>query len=161
MTVQQVDQNKPRHGSLRLSVADRELLAQPLTFPFSKKVIRNRFCKAALSEYLALPEGSLDQPHLERFTRLYEAWAEGGSGLVLTGNIMVDRDMREGERNIVVTDERDLDMLKSWAESVQKHGSTIYAQLSHPGRQAHGCMTRHPVAPSAVQVTKSHPMLRF
>ncbi|KAG0199629.1 hypothetical protein BGX31_004245, partial [Mortierella sp. GBA43] len=150
-----------RHGTQILSVEDRALLSQPLTLPFSGKVIKNRFCKAALSESLARPDGQLDKDHLDQFVHLYDAWASGGSGLILTGNFMVDRTMREMELNVAVTDERDLGRLKVLAETVQKHGAAIYAQISHPGRQCHGHLTKEPVAPSAIPISNFHPLMTF
>jgi 2,4-dienoyl-CoA reductase-like NADH-dependent reductase (Old Yellow Enzyme family) len=84
-----------RHGTEVLSAEDQALLSQPLTLPFSGKVVKNRFCKAALSERLARSDGQIDEKRLNRFVHLYDAWASGGSGLILTGNFMVDRTMRE------------------------------------------------------------------
>ncbi|KAG0214803.1 hypothetical protein B0O80DRAFT_496818 [Mortierella sp. GBAus27b] len=150
-----------RHGTEVLSAEDQALLSQPLTLPFSGKVVKNRFCKAALSECLARPDGQIDENRLKRFVHLYDAWASGGSGLILTGNFMVDRTMREMERNVAITDERDLDRLKVLAETVQKHGATIIAQISHPGRQSHGHLTKEPVAPSAIPISNFHPFMTF
>ena len=114
--------SRSRFGSTVPSQADLALLSQPLTLPFSGKVIKNRFCKAALSESLAGAQGQFDKDHLDRFVPVYDAWAAGGSGLVLTGNVMVDRTMREMEHNVSVEDSRDLGRLKVWAQTVQKHG---------------------------------------
>ncbi|KAG0062812.1 hypothetical protein BGZ89_010381 [Linnemannia elongata] len=153
--------SKSRFGSTVPSQADLALLSQPLTLPFSGKVIKNRFCKAALSESLAGAEGQFDKDHLDRFVPLYDAWAAGGSGLVLTGNVMVDRTMREMEHNVSVEDSRDLGRLKVWAQTVQKHGAALYAQISHPGRQTHAHLTKNPVAPSAIPVSNFHPLMSF
>ncbi|KAF8948049.1 hypothetical protein BGZ47_006722 [Haplosporangium gracile] len=153
--------SKNRSGSTIPSQADLALLAQPLTLPFSGKIIKNRFCKAALSESLGGAQGQFDKDHLDRFVPLYDAWAAGGSGLVLTGNVMVDRTMREMEHNVAVEDSRDLGRLKLWAQTVQKHGAAIYAQISHPGRQTHAHLTENPVAPSAIPVSNFHPLMSF
>ncbi|KAF9331200.1 hypothetical protein BG006_005944 [Podila minutissima] len=110
-----------RSGTRALTPAEQQLLSQPLTLPFSGKVIKNRFLKAALSESLARPDGQIDKSHTNNLVNLYEAWAKGGSGLILTGNIMVDRLHREMERNVAVEDERDIGRLKLWAEAVHKH----------------------------------------
>ncbi|KAF9186309.1 hypothetical protein BGZ50_002544 [Haplosporangium sp. Z 11] len=142
-----------RHGTATLSPEDQALLAQPLTLPFSGKVIKNRFCKAALSESLGRSDGHIDKEILERHVHLYDAWARGGSGLILTGNLMVDRTMREMEHNVAVEDLAELDHLKVWAQTVQKQGAALYAQINHPGRQTYACLTPEPVAPSAVPVS--------
>ncbi|KFH68343.1 hypothetical protein MVEG_05161 [Podila verticillata NRRL 6337] len=150
-----------RSGSRALTPAEQQLLAQPLTLPFSGRVIKNRFCKAALSESLARADGQIDHSHTNSLVNLYEAWAEGGSGLILTGNIMVDRLHREMEHNVAVEDERDIGRLKLWAGAVHKHGAALVAQISHPGRQSHGHLTKNPVAPSAVPVSNFHPFMTF
>ncbi|KAF9157121.1 hypothetical protein BG015_000014 [Linnemannia schmuckeri] len=160
-TPQSAKASKNRFGSTVPSQADLALLAQPLTLPFSGKIIKNRFCKAALSESLGGAQGQFDKDHLDRFVPLYDAWAAGGSGLVLTGNVMVDRTMREMEHNVAVEDSRDLGRLKVWAQTVQKHGAAIYAQISHPGRQTHAHLTENPVAPSAIPVSNFHPLMSF
>ncbi|KAI7831597.1 hypothetical protein BC939DRAFT_473149 [Gamsiella multidivaricata] len=150
-----------RFGTETLSKEERALLSQPLTLPFSGKVVKNRFCKAALSESLARSDGQIDKQHMDRLVNVYSAWAKGGSGLILTGNVMVDRTMREMEHNVAVEDERDLGRLKAWAEAVQSEGAALYAQVSHPGRQTHAHLTKEPVAPSAVPMANFHPLMTF
>jgi 2,4-dienoyl-CoA reductase-like NADH-dependent reductase (Old Yellow Enzyme family) len=130
---------KNRFGSAVPSSADLALLSQPLTLPFSGKVIKNRFCKAALSESLGGAQGQFDKDHLDRFVPLYDAWAAGGSGLVLTGNVMVDRTMREMEHNVSVEDTRDLGRLKIWAQTVQKHGMVDTQHLNEKHAN-HACV---------------------
>ncbi|KAG0027126.1 hypothetical protein BGZ82_009141 [Podila clonocystis] len=137
-----------RSGTRALTPAEQQLLSQPLTLPFSGRVIKNRFLKAALSESLARADGQIDKSHTNNLINLYEAWAKGGSGLILTGNIMVDRLHREMEHNVAVEDERDI-------------GAALVAQISHPGRQSHGHLTKNPVAPSAVPVSNFHPLMTF
>ncbi|KAF9309653.1 hypothetical protein BG000_009817 [Podila horticola] len=110
-----------RSGTRVLAPEEQQLLSQPLTLPFSGRVIKNRFLKAALSESLARADGQIDKSHTNNLVNLYEAWAKGGSGLILTGNIMVDRLHREMERNVAVEDERDIGRLKLWAGAVHKH----------------------------------------
>jgi len=60
-------------------------LDQALTLPCGS-CIPNRLTKAAMTEGLAEPGGRVG----ERILRLYERWAEGGIGLQITGNMMVD-----------------------------------------------------------------------
>ena len=56
----------------------------PLFLPCGM-TLPNRLCKAAMTEALA---DSLNRPTLE-LSRLYERWSQGGSGLLITGNIQV------------------------------------------------------------------------
>ena len=61
-------------------------LHDPLTLPCGQ-VLPNRIMKAALSEGLGDKHNSPDQ----RLERLYTSWSQGGYGLIVTGNVMVDR----------------------------------------------------------------------
>ncbi|KAF9917680.1 hypothetical protein BX616_000254 [Lobosporangium transversale] len=150
-----------RYGTEVLSGAEAESLNQPLRLPFSGKVIKNRFCKSALSENLARSDGQIDNAHLNKLLNVYDSWAQGGFGLIITGNVMVDRTMREMEFNVSVEDERDLGRLKVWAQTVQNHGGALFAQISHPGRQTHAHLTKEPVAPSAVPSPNFHRLMVF
>jgi len=47
----------------------------------------NRLCKAAMTEGLADPWGRATDRHVT----LYRRWAESGAGLLLSGNIQIDR----------------------------------------------------------------------
>ena len=61
-------------------------LHDPLTLACGQ-VLPNRIMKAALSEGLSDKQNSPD----ERLERLYTSWSQGGYGLIVTGNVMVDR----------------------------------------------------------------------
>lgn len=121
-------------------------LHDPLTLPCGQ-TLPNRIMKAALSEALAdrrnAPDGRLE--------RLYSTWSRGGYGLLITGNVMVDRTQLGEPGNVVIEDERDLDALSRWAKTTHDAGIPIWAQLNHPGRQANPLALGHtPVAPSPV-----------
>ncbi|MET0317861.1 MAG: NADH:flavin oxidoreductase, partial [Rhodococcus fascians] len=121
-------------------------LAAPLTLACGQ-VLPNRLMKAALSEGLGTRTHSPDV----RLERLYTRWGAGGYGLVLTGNVMVDRHHIGEPGNVVIEDDRDLDGLTRWAKSARDGGSPIWMQLNHPGRQANPMATRSkPIAPSAI-----------
>ncbi|GGO86227.1 putative NADH:flavin oxidoreductase/NADH oxidase [Nocardioides phosphati] len=121
-------------------------LADPLDLPSGVR-LANRIAKAALSEALGDADNSPD----ERIVTLYRRWAEGGYGLLITGNIMVDR-AHLGERgNVAIEDDRALPQLTAWAKAAHDGGAAIFAQLNHPGRQSNLMDIGHtPVAPSAV-----------
>lgn len=120
-------------------------LARPLTLPCGA-VLANRIAKAAMSEQL----GDRANRPTERLDRLYERWGATGSGLVITGNVMVDRRHVGEPRNVVVEDERDLPALRRWAAAGRAHGMALWAQVNHPGRQALRIAGSRPVAPSAI-----------
>ena len=116
-------------------------LAEPLTLPCGLK-IENRLGRAAMTEGIAGPR---NDPN-ERHERLYAANARGGAGLVLTGNVMVDRRHLERARNIVIDSATDQGALERWARSAA--GTPTLVQLSHPGRQVNSFIQSQPVAPS-------------
>ena len=124
------------------------MIEQPLTLPCGH-TLANRFCKSAMTEGLASPEGHATAAH----RRLYASWAKGGAALLLSGNIMVDRRYLERAGNVVVEDPTGIDALKAWADAVHAHGSQLWAQISHPGRQCPRLVTWTPLAPSAVQLS--------
>jgi 2,4-dienoyl-CoA reductase-like NADH-dependent reductase (Old Yellow Enzyme family) len=126
-------------------------LFSPITLPNGTK-IKNRFLKGAMSELMA---GKENKPN-EALVRLYTRWAEGGTGLLLTGNIMVDRTALGEPGNVVVEDERDLPILKKWAAAGSQNGAHIWMQINHPGKQSPKTITKQPVAPSAVPIAGNY-----
>ncbi|MFB4315876.1 NADH:flavin oxidoreductase/NADH oxidase family protein [Actinomadura sp. 21ATH] len=122
------------------------LLGSPLTLR-SGGVLPNRLMKSALSEGLADPGGAPGT----RLTNLYRRWGEGGYGLLVTGNVMIDHRQLSEPGQVIVEDDRHLAALARWAGSYHEHGGQIWVQLNHPGRQANQRTGRHrPVAPSAI-----------
>jgi 2,4-dienoyl-CoA reductase-like NADH-dependent reductase (Old Yellow Enzyme family) len=103
-------------------------LHDPLTLPCGQ-VLPNRIMKAALSEALSDKQNSPDK----RLERLYTSWSEGGYGLIITGNVMVDRTQLGEPGNVVIEDERDLDALSRWAKTTKDASVPIWVQLNHPG----------------------------
>lgn len=122
-------------------------LAAPLTFP-NGTTVKNRLAKAAMSEQLGSPA---HEPTPE-LVRLYSRWARGGVGLIITGNVMIDRRSIGEPLNVVVEDDRDLAGLEEWAAAAREDGATALVQLNHPGRQTMRGLSELAVAPSAVPV---------
>ena len=107
---------------------------------------KNRVIKGAMSEALANTAGEPNHLHLG----LYKAWAEGGLGCAITGNVMVDARAKNEPGVVIVETERDLAKLKQWADLGKQHGMVQLIQLSHPGRQCPKGLNKETVAPSAV-----------
>ena len=122
-----------------------DILGQPLQLPRGP-ALANRLCKSAMSEALGTPEGA-PTPGL---SRLYETWAEGGVGLCITGNVMIDRRALGEPGNVAVEDDRHMDELRAWAEAAQKGPTRAWVQINHPGKQSPKYLSPAPVAPSAV-----------
>ena len=121
------------------------VLAQSFTLP-NGAVIKNRLFKSAMSEALGTREGAAT-PEL---VRLYGAWADGGIGLCITGNVMVDRRALGEPGNVVIEDERFLGQLKEWAAAATRNQTHCWVQLNHPGKQAPKGLNKENIAPSAV-----------
>lgn len=103
---------------------------QPLQLP-NGSVIPNRLAKAAMEENLA----NHDQTPSDRLLRLYQAWAEGGAGLLLTGNVMVDPSAMTGPGGVMLDDSQPLQRFRQWAEAGRAKGAQFWMQINHPGRQ--------------------------
>jgi len=110
------------------------------------QTVGNRIAKAAMEENLA---DRHQAPSRELF-RLYQAWADGGAGLLLTGNVMIDRRAMTGPGGVVLEDERHLERFRQWAEIARSGGAQVWVQLNHPGRQTFANMGQQALAPSAV-----------
>jgi 2,4-dienoyl-CoA reductase-like NADH-dependent reductase (Old Yellow Enzyme family) len=108
----------------------------------------NRLLKSAMTEGLADVN---DQPTAAH-EALYGTWSQGGTGTLITGNVMVDRRYLERPGNVVVEDESVLPALQRWAAAGTAGGNQLWMQISHPGRQCSRMVTKQPVAPSAVQL---------
>ncbi len=125
-------------------------LADSLTLPCGA-IIPNRLAKAAMTEGLATPDG-VPTPELER---LYGLWSDGGAGMLLSGNIQIDRDHLERPGNVYIDREPDAAMqaaLSSWAQAATRNGNHFWAQISHAGRQTMKMINPHPKAPSPVKL---------
>lgn len=107
---------------------------------------KNRLFKSAMSEQL----GNEDNNPTEELLRLYDAWAQGGTGIVVTGNVMVDRTALGEPKNVVLDDNSDLSLFSRWAEAGTRHNTQLWMQLNHPGKQIPNFLNKKPVAPSAV-----------
>lgn len=122
-------------------------LAQSLQLPCGT-TIPNRIGKSAMTEGLADEHDNPTQAHLN----LYGTWSDGGCGLHITGNVMIDRRYLERAGNVVVEDEQALPMLKQWAQASTHAGNQCWMQISHPGRQCPKMINSTPMSPSNVRL---------
>jgi 2,4-dienoyl-CoA reductase-like NADH-dependent reductase (Old Yellow Enzyme family) len=122
-----------------------QILSQPLRLP-NGVVLPNRLVKSAMSEAL----GMLDGHPTASLETLYGRWADGGIGLSITGNVMIDRRALGEPGNVVIEDDRDLELLKQWAAAGSRHGTQLWMQINHPGKQAPRGLNIETVAPSAI-----------
>ncbi|MGZ9898549.1 NADH:flavin oxidoreductase/NADH oxidase family protein [Shewanella gaetbuli] len=122
-------------------------IEQPFTLN-NGRLIKNRLFKSAMSEQLG---DKLHNPTTGLVT-LYQRWAEGGIGLSITGNVMVDRTALGEPKNVVLDEQSDLALFRQWASAGKQNNSQIWMQLNHPGKQIPKFLCSEPVAPSAVSL---------
>lgn len=118
-------------------------LTDALTLPCGA-ILKNRIAKAAMTEGLANSANQATDDHVQ----LYGRWGDGGAGLLLSGNVQIDRRFLERPGNVAVDDNDGLEMLAAYAKAGKRDGTHIWMQINHPGRQA-GCGSERFVAPSA------------
>ena len=109
----------------------------------------NRILKSAMSEVLAKQGEHL--PTQAHYT-VYERWAKGGTGIIVTGNVMIDPTALGEPGNVVLDTDRHLDRFTAWSASVHNANpaARIWMQINHPGKQSPKFLTPEPVAPSAI-----------
>ena len=126
------------------------LMNEPFDLPCGQ-TIKNRICKAAMTERIAKGDSLTHQGHIN----LYKTWAEGNIGISLTGNVQVDRRHVEGPANVVIDEnnyKQQSEMLKAWANAGTKNNTQLWMQISHAGRQTPGEVNSSPLAPSNVRL---------
>jgi 2,4-dienoyl-CoA reductase-like NADH-dependent reductase (Old Yellow Enzyme family) len=126
------------------------MIEHPLTLPCGK-TLPNRLCKAAMTEGLATAAGV----PTEALNRLYGLWSDGGAGILLSGNVQIDRHHLERPGNVIVDAESNAEMrhaLRAWATAGTRNGNEFWVQISHGGRQTPKAVNAQPKAPSAVKL---------
>lgn len=117
-------------------------LTDPLVLPCGA-TLKNRVVKGAMTEGIASPDNRATSEHVA----LYGRWARGGAGLLLTGNVQIDRRFLERPGNVAIDGNGGLDELAAYAAAGRENGTHIWMQINHPGRQA-GVSPQTFVAPS-------------
>ncbi|ATY59161.1 FMN binding [Cordyceps militaris] len=131
-------------------------IAKPITLPCGL-TLPNRLVKTAMAEGWAdknrLPHAGL--------VETYRLWADGGWGLILTGNVHIDAAYLGTPDDCAVHDglsaSSHVAAWAPWAAAASSRGTPAILQLNHPGRQSTlGAGSRaymaQTVAPSAVPV---------
>lgn len=123
-------------------------LADPVALPCGVAV-PNRIVKAALTEGLSGGDNRANA----RFERLYRRWGEGGVGMMITGNVLVDRWHLERGGNLAISGQQDQAAragLSAVAAAGKAHGALIVMQLNHAGRQTQKMINPRPKGPSDI-----------
>ena len=108
--------------------------------------LKNRFVKAAMEENLA----DANQLPSQALFNLYQSWSKGGVGLIITGNVMVDRYAMTGPGGVVLEKDTPLEAFEKWAQQAQLNNTKVVMQINHPGRQVFKRMGGKVLSPSEV-----------
>ncbi len=132
-------------------------LFSPLKLP-SGVILQNRICKAAMEEDLA-DYGALPGTDL---CNLYQFWADGHPGLIITGNVMVVPDAMHGPGGVYLGRETlshvdSVERFKTWSDAAKSGGAACFMQLSHPGRQVFKTLKTEVVSASATRIQVQGP----
>ncbi|MFW2176265.1 MULTISPECIES: NADH:flavin oxidoreductase/NADH oxidase family protein [unclassified Moraxella] len=119
------------------------MLFTPFTFN-NGITAKNRFFKSAMEEQLSQRSRISGE-----LVKLYDTWAKGGTGVLLTGNVMVSK-QGKGSPKDVVLEPSDLAMAKAWAIAGIQNDTLLIMQINHAGKQSPKAVNDTPVAPSAV-----------
>ncbi|MDZ5725549.1 FAD-dependent oxidoreductase [Acetobacterium sp. K1/6] len=113
-----------------------------------KLKLKNRLVMSPMGIGLAELDGSPTQEMIA----FYEARAIGGAGLIIPEITRVNDVHGAGMlRQLSVTKDRHIEPLSRLAQAVHKHGTKIFIQLHHPGRETMTSLVGGPVAaPSAI-----------
>lgn len=110
-------------------------VGEPLTLKCGL-TLPNRLVKAAMAEH----EVGRDMLPNDDLTRSYGPWADGGWGMVLTGNVQVDARHIGHHGDVAFNDsvsyDEQLAHWKRWAERCNRNGTPTVVQVNHPGRQS-------------------------
>lgn len=122
-------------------------IAQLLDLPSER--LPNRLAKAAMTEGLSDARGRAS----DALAHLYRQWANGGAGLLITGNVPIDGEHLERPGNVVIEGQQTpeaRDALRKWSSAARSCGAGAWMQLNHAGRQTPSIVNPAPKAPSAI-----------
>lgn len=108
---------------------DAGLLFTPIAI--GKLTIGGRLIKTATAETRASDDGFVTPEVLD----FYRPLAIGGTPLIITGNLYVSRDGKSTPRQLGADADDKIPGLAALAAAVHGHGSRLFAQLNHCGRQ--------------------------
>ncbi|GKZ92156.1 hypothetical protein AnigIFM59636_004869 [Aspergillus niger] len=119
--------------------------------------MKNRLVKAAMAEHMS----DSDNLPTELHNRAYAEWGRGGWGMLLTGNVQVDRMYLGDARDVAPNPAIEPELIRRWSEwsaACTKHGTPTVMQICHPGRQSpmgagSRCLTAKNVAPSPIPLS--------
>ena len=113
-----------------------EKLQEPIILPCGL-VLNNRLAKAATTEQMS--DGQ-KLPRTDAIRGAYGHWAEGGWGLILTGNVQVDLRFLGAPNDTAIDrclpESSVIAAYKEFATICSREGTPAIMQINHPGRQS-------------------------
>ena len=104
----------------------KDIINQPFIFK-NGNTAKNRLLKSAMSEAL----GDRNHAPTQELNTLYQTWANGGIGICITGNVMIDKRALGEPGNVVIEDKSNMTALKSWAKAATQNNTHCWVQLNH------------------------------
>ncbi|KIW26662.1 uncharacterized protein PV07_06478 [Cladophialophora immunda] len=125
---------------------------EPLLLP-NGTWLKNRIGKAAMEEKMSdVQRHCQPSPGL---LRLYTTWGQGGAGLILSGNIMIDPTAMSCPGDVLLAPDvgpLDESRWREWIQVTRGGGAQFWLQLNHPGRQVRKGAELPVYAPSAIRL---------
>ncbi|KAF4343749.1 NADH oxidase [Fusarium beomiforme] len=143
------------------------LVSNPLELPCGL-TLPNRLVKAALAEEMADRQ---NLPTTAQMERTYGAWADGGWGMIMTGNVQIDDHYLGGFGDCAIngnlSEDQVIEAYKKFVGICRRKGTPTIMQINHPGRQSpigagNKSFFAKNIAPSAVPLDMgSHPISKM
>lgn len=115
--------------------------------------LKNRLAKSAMTEDLSDEYGRVSI----ELINLYKQWSNKSNlGLLISGNVQVDRRHVERARNVCIDldfgeqSEYQIKMLKALVKTAKEKDTKFVCQLAHAGRQSNTLVAKKALAPSAI-----------
>lgn len=108
---------------------DNNILFEPMAL--GKLTLSGRVCKTATSETRASEDGFVT----DELLAFYEPIAKAETPLIITGNLYVTEEGKSTYRMCGADSPDKVPGLKTWADLAHAHGSLLFGQINHCGRQ--------------------------
>ncbi|BAX78738.1 NADH:flavin oxidoreductase/NADH oxidase family protein [Labilibaculum antarcticum] len=110
-------------------------------------ILKNRLSKSPMSDSLGDGEGNPTEAQI----RLYEKWADGGIALSIVGEVHGDSRFPEKPGNLILNENSNHEIFKSFTSRAVIEGAHLWAQLGHAGALSHLPISL-PKGPSALNL---------
>jgi 2,4-dienoyl-CoA reductase-like NADH-dependent reductase (Old Yellow Enzyme family) len=127
-----------------------------LTLP-NGSVLKNRIVKAAMEEDMA---GYGQVPNKAMFA-LYKRWANGGAGLLISGNVFIDKFNITAPGALVLEKDTPLSAFQELAKAGKENNTKFWLQLNHPGAVLLKDIAKNALSPSGISLKMGNLSSKF